>query len=159
MARLSQAAGSSRYGVFNSMKFRWFDTSDLCQLYAKLQAYAGQRLNQPTLEQAAWDFINNNTTGVYPPAISVGGSDVLNPVMEVSPTVSNHRPSNLYPPRLRIWLPMMQPIYLFRSMLYLLLRQTLLPATPLLARTMMMIQRSQKWEIYHLVLWSWLKET
>jgi hypothetical protein len=53
------------------------------KLYAKLQAYAGQRLNQPELEQAAWGFINNNTTGVYPPAVVVGGTDVLNPIMEV----------------------------------------------------------------------------
>jgi hypothetical protein len=53
------------------------------KLYAKLQAYAGQRLNQVDLEQRAWNFLNTNTTGVYPPAVSVGGTDVLNPVTEV----------------------------------------------------------------------------
>lgn len=56
----------------------------ISKLYAKLQAYAGQRLNQPALQQAAWNFLNKNTTGVYPPAVSVGGTDVLNPITEVN---------------------------------------------------------------------------
>lgn len=78
----SDADKIARYG-------KTFSSGGFQQLYAKLQAYAGQRLNQPTLEQAAWDFINNNTTGVYPPAISVGGSDVLNPVMEIENLATN----------------------------------------------------------------------
>lgn len=153
MAKLSQVADSSRYGVLNSMAIiRRFDTSDLYQYYAKLQAYAGQRLNQPAQEQAAWNFINNNQTGVYPPAVTVGGSDVLNPVLEASPTMSDHCLSHLCLSRLRIWPPMMRLSYLFRSMLSLPLHQTLLLAALLLTRIKMMIRRSLKYEIYHLAL-------
>ena len=53
------------------------------QYYAKLTAYAGQRLNDNTLKQTAWDVLNKNTTGIWPPVTQVGGTDVVNPVNEV----------------------------------------------------------------------------
>ena len=37
------------------------------QYYAKLTAYAGQRLNDNMLKQTAWDVLNKNTTGIWPP--------------------------------------------------------------------------------------------
>ncbi|KAF9444924.1 hypothetical protein P691DRAFT_777927 [Macrolepiota fuliginosa MF-IS2] len=78
----SDADKIARYG-------KTFASGGFQQLYAKLQAYAGQRLNQPALEQAAWNFINTNTTGVYPPAVSVGGTDVLNPIIEIQNLATN----------------------------------------------------------------------
>ncbi|KAF5349243.1 hypothetical protein D9756_009419 [Leucocoprinus leucothites] len=78
----SDADKIARYG-------KAFSSGGFQQLYAKLQAYAGQRLNQPALQQTAWNFISNNTTGVYPPAASVGGTDVLNPIMEIVNLATN----------------------------------------------------------------------
>jgi len=78
----SDADKIARYG-------KTFSSGGFQQLYAKLQAYAGQRLNQPALEQAAWNFLNTNTTGVYPPAVSVGGTDVLNPITEIENLATN----------------------------------------------------------------------
>ncbi|KAF7761871.1 CAZyme family PL26 [Agaricus bisporus var. burnettii] len=66
-----------------------FSSGGFQQLYAKLQAYVGQRLNQTELQERAWDFLNGNTTGVYPPAVSVGGTDVLNPIMEIVNLATN----------------------------------------------------------------------
>lgn len=48
-----------------------------------LIATSGERLNDTTLKQAAWDIINANTVGVWPPVTQVGGTDVLNPINEV----------------------------------------------------------------------------
>lgn len=70
------------------------------QWYAKLQAYAGklvwgfklistqlgitgQRLNDTTIKQAAWDILNSNTVGVWAPVATIDGTDVVNPVKEV----------------------------------------------------------------------------
>ena len=67
----------AKYGVaFNSGGFE--------QLYAKLQAYAGERLGDDSLKQAAWQVLNTNTVGVWDPEQQVCGSDVLVGVNEVS---------------------------------------------------------------------------
>ena len=67
----------AKYGVaFNSGGFE--------QLYAKLQAYAGERLGDDSLKQAAWQVLNTNTVGVWDPEQQVGGSDVLVGINEVS---------------------------------------------------------------------------
>ena len=99
-----------------------------------------------------------NWSGVHPPAVSVGVSGILNSDMKASPTVSNPYSSHPDLSELRNWPLIVQLSYLFRSMLSLQLQQTLLLAALLLTRTMMMIIRSPKWEIYHLTLWSRLKE-
>ncbi|EIM83855.1 uncharacterized protein STEHIDRAFT_62271 [Stereum hirsutum FP-91666 SS1] len=59
------------------------------QWYAKLTAYAGERLNDDTLKQQAWTILNDNTTGVWPPASQVGGTDVPNPVTEIVDLATN----------------------------------------------------------------------
>ena len=71
---------------------------------------------------------------------------------------SDPYPSHPYLSRLRNWPLIVQLSYLFRSMLSLQVQQTLLLAALLLTKTMMMIIRSPKWEIYHLTLWSQLQE-
>jgi hypothetical protein len=53
------------------------------QLYAKLQAYAGERLNDTSIKQAAWNVLNKNTVGVWPPVTKVSGTDVVEPANEV----------------------------------------------------------------------------
>ena len=98
-----------------------------------------------------------NWSGVHPPAVSVGVSGTLNSDMKASPTVSNPYSSHPDLSKLRNWPLIVQLSYLFRSMLSLQLQQTLLLAALLLTRTMMMIIRSPKWEIYHLTLWNQLK--
>ncbi|KAL0579652.1 hypothetical protein V5O48_002348 [Marasmius crinis-equi] len=60
-----------------------FSSGGFSQLYAKLEAYAGQRLNDNSLKQAAWDIINANTQGVWGPVQKVGGTDVVNPINEI----------------------------------------------------------------------------
>ncbi|CAL1711031.1 unnamed protein product [Somion occarium] len=72
----------ARYGVT-------FNTNNFPQYYAKLQAYAGQRLNDTSLKQGAWDVLNKNTTGVWPPVTKVGGTDVVNPVNEIANLATN----------------------------------------------------------------------
>ncbi|PPQ78283.1 hypothetical protein CVT25_011742 [Psilocybe cyanescens] len=47
------------------------------------QAYAGERLQNTALKQAAWDIINKNTVGVWAPVQTIGGTDVLNQIMEI----------------------------------------------------------------------------
>ncbi|KAJ7180335.1 hypothetical protein C8R43DRAFT_1084277 [Mycena crocata] len=77
----------ARYG-------KTFSTGVFPQWYAKLQAYAGQRLNDTLLKQAAWTIINNNITGVFPPPVKVSGTDVVNPVNEI-PNVATNDASGL----------------------------------------------------------------
>ncbi|KAJ7781011.1 hypothetical protein B0H16DRAFT_1298639 [Mycena metata] len=71
-----------------------WDNGVFPQWYAKLQAYAGERLNDTTIKQAAWDIINANTTGVFPPQVKVSGTDVINPVNEI-PNVATNDASGL----------------------------------------------------------------
>ncbi|KAF4616545.1 hypothetical protein D9613_008386 [Agrocybe pediades] len=72
----SDADKIARYG-------KTFGSKDFPQYYAKLQAYAGQRLNDTSLKQAAWDIINKNTVGVWAPVQTIGGTDVLNQIREI----------------------------------------------------------------------------
>lgn len=44
----------------------------------------GQRLNDVSIKQAAWNFINTNKVGVWAPVADVGGTDVINPIKEVA---------------------------------------------------------------------------
>ncbi|KAI0316601.1 hypothetical protein OF83DRAFT_1172738 [Amylostereum chailletii] len=53
------------------------------QYYARFQAYAGKRLNDDTIKQAAWNVINATTVGVWPAATQVSGTDVVNPINEI----------------------------------------------------------------------------
>lgn len=46
------------------------------QLYSKLLAYSGMRLGDQSLVDRAWATFNANKTGVWPDAVTVGGSDV-----------------------------------------------------------------------------------
>ncbi|KAI5832951.1 hypothetical protein K523DRAFT_324967 [Schizophyllum commune Tattone D] len=72
----------AKYGVaFNSGGFE--------QLYAKLQAYAGERLGDDSLKQAAWQVLNTNTVGVWDPEQQVGGSDVLVGINEIPNLATN----------------------------------------------------------------------
>ncbi|KAF7355518.1 Secreted protein [Mycena sanguinolenta] len=64
-------------------------TGVFTQWYAKLQCYAGERLNDTSLKQAAWDVINANTTGVFGPQVQVSGTDVINPVNEIPNIATN----------------------------------------------------------------------
>jgi len=66
-----------------------FSTGVFTQWYAKLQAYAGERLNDTSIKQAAWDIINANTTGVFGPQVQVSGTDVINPVNEIPNVATN----------------------------------------------------------------------
>ncbi|KAJ7648503.1 hypothetical protein B0H17DRAFT_1103120 [Mycena rosella] len=66
-----------------------FSTGVFPQWYAKLQAYAGERLNDTTIKQAAWDIINANTTGVWGPEVQVSGTNVINPVNEIPNVTTN----------------------------------------------------------------------
>ncbi|KAF8641797.1 hypothetical protein AX16_009778 [Volvariella volvacea WC 439] len=60
-----------------------FSSGGFNQLYAKLQAYAGERLNNTSLKQAAWGFIINNNVGVWAAPVEVGGPNVINPISEI----------------------------------------------------------------------------
>ncbi|QRV78526.1 hypothetical protein RhiJN_06541 [Ceratobasidium sp. AG-Ba] len=69
------AEKTAKYGqTFNSGGFE--------QLYAKLQAYAGQRLNDTNQKQLAWDHITSATTFGNP--IKVGGLNVIEPISEIT---------------------------------------------------------------------------
>ncbi|KAI0075597.1 hypothetical protein K474DRAFT_1708867 [Panus rudis PR-1116 ss-1] len=72
----------ARYGVT-------FKTNNFPQYYAGLQAYAGERLSDNSLKQGAWDVLNKNTVGVWPPVTKVGGTDVLNPINEIANLATN----------------------------------------------------------------------
>ncbi|KAF8991427.1 hypothetical protein BDQ17DRAFT_1433088 [Cyathus striatus] len=63
--------------------------SNFQQYYAKLQAYAGERLNDSSVKAAAWVIINNNAVGVWDPVQVVGGTDVLNPINEIPDLATN----------------------------------------------------------------------
>lgn len=78
----SDADKIARYG-------KTFSSGGFDQWYAKLQAYAGERLQDETLKQAAWNVLNSNTEGVFPPAVTVGGTDVVNPIIEIPNLATN----------------------------------------------------------------------
>ncbi|KAJ8073355.1 hypothetical protein PM082_011627 [Marasmius tenuissimus] len=58
-----------------------FSSGGFANLYAKLQAYAGQRLNDDSLKQGAWNNVNSGTP--MAPVQRVEGTDVPNPVNEI----------------------------------------------------------------------------
>ncbi|KAF8157140.1 hypothetical protein B0H34DRAFT_849173 [Crassisporium funariophilum] len=72
----SDADKIARYG-------KTFASKDFPQYYAKLQVYAGDRLKDTTIKQAAWNAINKNTVGVWAPVQQIGGTDVLTPITEI----------------------------------------------------------------------------
>ncbi|KAK7436031.1 hypothetical protein VKT23_019333 [Stygiomarasmius scandens] len=73
----SDADKIARYGkTWNSGGFN--------QWYAKLAAYAGERLNDPALLASAAEIIRTNTAGVFPAKTRVGGTDVIEPVDEIA---------------------------------------------------------------------------
>ncbi|PFH45838.1 hypothetical protein AMATHDRAFT_157669 [Amanita thiersii Skay4041] len=78
----SNADKIARYG-------KSFSSGGFQQYYAKLQAYAGQRLNDTSIKQAAWNFINNNKVGVWDPPVEIGGTDVVNPIKEIPNLATN----------------------------------------------------------------------
>ncbi|KAG9218199.1 hypothetical protein CCMSSC00406_0005880 [Pleurotus cornucopiae] len=78
----SNADKTARYG-------KSFSSGGFTQYYAKLQAYAGQRLNDVSIKQAAWNFINTNQVGVWAPVADVGGTDVINPIKEIPNLATN----------------------------------------------------------------------
>ncbi|KAF7301879.1 Secreted protein [Mycena indigotica] len=82
LANGTSAQIQARYG-------KSFSTGVFTYWYAKLQAYAGERLNDASLKQAAWNFINKNTIGVWPGVTTVGGSAVVNPVNEIANLATN----------------------------------------------------------------------
>jgi hypothetical protein len=44
----------------------------------------GERLNDDSIKQAAWDILADNSTGAFGDTfLNVGGTDVLNPIREV----------------------------------------------------------------------------
>jgi len=65
----TDAEKTARYGVT-------FKSGGFTQLYAKLLAYAGLRRQDQSLIDRAWTTFNANKTGVWPEAVTVGGSDV-----------------------------------------------------------------------------------
>uniref|UniRef100_A0A0W0G8G6 Uncharacterized protein n=1 Tax=Moniliophthora roreri TaxID=221103 RepID=A0A0W0G8G6_MONRR len=71
-----------------------FSSGGFSQLYAKLQAYAGQRLNNDAVTQAAVDIITKNTIGVFNPVQQVGGTDVVNPINEI-PNINTNDSASL----------------------------------------------------------------
>ncbi|THH17933.1 hypothetical protein EW146_g2970 [Bondarzewia mesenterica] len=78
----SNADQTARYGkVLSPRTFPYW--------YAKLQAYAGERLNDDSLKQAAWAELNSNTIGIWPPVTQVGGTDVPNPINEIANVATN----------------------------------------------------------------------
>ncbi|KAG8790180.1 hypothetical protein FRC12_012566 [Ceratobasidium sp. 428] len=58
-----------------------FNSGGFGQLYAKLQAYAGQRLNDTNQKQLAWNQITTTTTFGNPAKVS--GVNVIEPVNEI----------------------------------------------------------------------------
>ncbi|KAF4582536.1 hypothetical protein EYR38_002662 [Pleurotus pulmonarius] len=78
----SNADKTARYG-------KSFSSGGFTQYYAKLQAYAGQRLNDVSIKQAAWNFINTNQVGVWAPVADIGGTDVINPIKEIPNLATN----------------------------------------------------------------------
>ncbi|KAJ7582933.1 hypothetical protein C8J56DRAFT_1028850 [Mycena floridula] len=78
----SDADKIARYG-------KTFDSGGFPQWYAKLQIYAGERLKDDSLKQAAWKILDTNTVGVWAPEVLVDGTDVLNPVNEIPNLATN----------------------------------------------------------------------
>ncbi|PBK94821.1 hypothetical protein ARMGADRAFT_67922 [Armillaria gallica] len=72
----SNADRMARYGIsFNPGAFAYW--------YAKLQAYAGERLNDDTIKQAAWTSLKSSDAGIWDPVAQIGGTDVVNPINEI----------------------------------------------------------------------------
>ncbi|KAF8893062.1 hypothetical protein BD779DRAFT_1610011 [Infundibulicybe gibba] len=78
----SDADKTARYG-------KTFGSGGFNQLYAKLQAYAGQRLNSDTIKKAAWTSLASSTVGIWAPVAKVGGTDVITPVLEIPNLATN----------------------------------------------------------------------
>ncbi|KIY70042.1 hypothetical protein CYLTODRAFT_392656 [Cylindrobasidium torrendii FP15055 ss-10] len=78
----TDAEKTTRYGIsFKSGGFEY--------LYAKLDAYAGERLNDDKLRARAWTSLKSAVTGIWAPVTQVGGTDVLNPINEIVDLATN----------------------------------------------------------------------
>ncbi|KAF8598894.1 hypothetical protein BDV93DRAFT_526494 [Ceratobasidium sp. AG-I] len=78
----TSAEKTTKYGQnFNSGGFGF--------LYAKLQAYAGQRQNNTAQKQLAWDQINAYTAGAFSDPVKVGGVDVIEPINQITSLNTN----------------------------------------------------------------------
>lgn len=76
------AEKTAKYGqTFNSGGFGY--------LYAKLQAYAGERLNDTNLKQLAWNQVTSSTTGYFGDPIDVGGVNVIEPIKQITSLATN----------------------------------------------------------------------
>ncbi|KAF8671527.1 hypothetical protein RHS04_08252 [Rhizoctonia solani] len=78
----TSAEKTAKYGQnFNSGGFGY--------LYAKLQAYAGERLNDNNLKQLAWNQVTGSTTGYFSSPKEVGGVNVVEPIKEITSLATN----------------------------------------------------------------------
>ncbi|CAE6478251.1 unnamed protein product [Rhizoctonia solani] len=78
----TSAQKTAKYGQnFNSGGFGY--------LYAKLQAYAGERLNDNSLKQLAWNQVTGSTTGYFSSPIEVGGVNVIEPIKQITSLATN----------------------------------------------------------------------
>ncbi|CAE6439976.1 unnamed protein product [Rhizoctonia solani] len=78
----TSAEKTAKYGQnFNSGGFGY--------LYAKLQAYAGERLNDNNLKQLAWNQVTSSTTGYFSSPIEVGGVNVIEPIKQITSLATN----------------------------------------------------------------------
>ncbi|CAE6528731.1 unnamed protein product [Rhizoctonia solani] len=59
------------------------------RLYAKLQAYAGERLNDNSLKQLAWNQVTGSTTGYFSSPVEVGGVNVIEPIKQITSLATN----------------------------------------------------------------------
>lgn len=66
-----------------------FNSGGFAYLYAKLQAYAGERLNDTSQKQLAWDQITAFTAGAFSDPIQVGGVDVIEPINQITSLNTN----------------------------------------------------------------------
>ncbi|KAF9029154.1 hypothetical protein BDZ89DRAFT_1160004 [Hymenopellis radicata] len=78
----SSADKQAKYGIT-------FNSGGFANWYAKLEAYAGERLNNDALKTSAWTNLKSATTGVWAPVAQVGGTDVLNPINEIPNVATN----------------------------------------------------------------------
>ncbi|KAK0444554.1 uncharacterized protein EV420DRAFT_1002693 [Desarmillaria tabescens] len=78
----SNAERMARYGIS-------FSTGGFVYYYAKLQAYAGERLNDDTIKQAAWTSLTSSDVGIWDPVAQIGGTDVVNPINEIPNLATN----------------------------------------------------------------------
>ncbi|CAE6369787.1 unnamed protein product [Rhizoctonia solani] len=78
----TSAEKTAKYGQnFNSGGFGY--------LYAKLQAYAGERLNDNNLKQLAWNQVTGSTVGYFSNPVEVGGVNVIEPVKQITSLATN----------------------------------------------------------------------